>query len=124
MQGKIYANRLSYFKDIEGKDDTGRADRHEGAIGWFQPDQGRFTINELDITGDLAAPVEIQREWFKLQKPVLRTMRPHTGDIDLGSLSDHNIEDLRKTARIASGLPQARQIRGRGEDYSGIYEAD
>ena len=95
MQGKIYANRLSYFKGIEGTDDSGRADRHEGAIGWFQPNQGRFTINEMDITGDLAGPVEIQREWLNYRN-LFCVHAAHTGDIDLRNLSDHDIEHLRK----------------------------
>ena len=77
MQGRVYANRLSYFKDIEGTDDSGRADGHEGIIGWFQPNQGRLTINEIDITGDLAGPIEMQREWFELQKFILRTCGPY-----------------------------------------------
>ena len=76
MQGKVYANRLSYFKDIEGKDDSGRADRHEGVIGWFQPNQGRFTINEMDITGDLAGPVENAEGMVELQKFYSVYMRP------------------------------------------------
>ena len=62
MQGKVYANRLSYFKSIEGTDYSGRADRHEGVIGWFQPSKGRLTINEMDFTGDLSGPIEMQRE--------------------------------------------------------------
>ena len=100
MQGKVYANRLSYFKDIEGKDDSGRADRHEGVIGWFQPSQSRLTINEMDITGDLAGPIEMQREWLNYRN-LFCVHAAHTGDIDLSSLSAHNIEDLRKQLELS-----------------------
>ena len=100
MQGKVYANRLSYFKDIEGRDNSGRADRHEGVIGWFQPNQGRFTINEMDITGDLAGPIEMQREWLNYRN-LFCVHAAHTGDIDMGNLSDHNIEGLRQQLKLS-----------------------
>ena len=100
MQGRVYANRLSYFKDIEGTDDSGRADRHEGVIGWFQPNQGRFTINEMDITGDLAGPIEMQREWLNYRN-LFCVHAAHTGDVDLRDHSTHNIENLKKQLELS-----------------------
>ena len=61
VNGEIFANRLSYFRRIEGTNDFERADRHEGVTGWFQPGLGRLVINGMDITGDLAGPVEMQK---------------------------------------------------------------
>ena len=100
MQGRVYANRLSYFKDIEGTDDSGRADGHEGVIGWFQQNQGRLTINEIDITGDLAGPIEMQREWLNYRN-LFCVHAAHTGDIDLDNLSAHDVEDLRKQLELS-----------------------
>ena len=100
MQGKVYANRLSYFKGVEGTDDSGRADRHEGVIGWFQPNQGRLTINDMDITGDLAGPIEMQREWLNYRH-LFCVHAAHMGDINLGNLSAHNVEDLRKQLELS-----------------------
>ena len=100
IRGNVYASRLSYFKDIEGTDDSGRADRHEGAIGWFQPNQGRLTINEMDITGDLAGPVEMQREWLNYRN-LFCVHAAHTGDIELDNLSSDNVEDLRKQLELS-----------------------
>ncbi len=100
MRGKVYANRISYFKDIEGTDHSGRADRHEGTIGWFQPNQGRLKINEMEITGDLAGPIEMQREWLNYRN-MFCVHAAHTGDIDLGNLSVPNVEDLRRQLELS-----------------------
>ena len=59
LDGNIYANRLSWFKKVEDGDSSGRLDRHEGAVVWHQPDRIHLVINSVDMTPDLAAPVEI-----------------------------------------------------------------
>ena len=100
MEGKVHAKRLSYFKDIEGNDDSGRADRHEGVIGWFQPGHGRLTINQLDMTSDLAGPIEMQREWLNYRN-VFCVYAAHSGDIDLNNLDSDNIEALRRQLQLS-----------------------
>lgn len=39
ISGKVFANRLSYFKELEEEDSANRSDRHEGTVSWYQPDQ-------------------------------------------------------------------------------------
>ena len=36
----------------------------EGTIAWLQPGQGRFELNGIDLTPDLAEPLQIQRSWL------------------------------------------------------------
>jgi hypothetical protein len=66
MKGKLYLNRLSYFKNIEALyDDDGRPDTNEAVAMWWQP--GTFIMNmniprvgSLEITEkDLAAPTSM-----------------------------------------------------------------
>ncbi len=49
LDGKIYANRLSWFRRIEESDDSGRGDKYEGIVGWFQSGRGILTLDGLDI---------------------------------------------------------------------------
>ena len=86
--GKLYANRLSYFKGIEY---SNRGDKHEGAI-LLQPDRTRIKINGRDITGDLAGATEIQMNWTN-NLNVFCMYAAHSGDQDtiaVDSLSDFN----------------------------------
>ena len=100
MEGRVHAKRLSYFKGIESSDDSGRADKHEGVIGWFQPGYGRLTLNGMDFTSDLAGPIEIQRSHLDF-KNVFCVYAAHSGDIDMGNLDHDNIEALRKQLRLS-----------------------
>jgi hypothetical protein len=66
IKGRIFMNRLSYFKKIEALyDDDGRPDTNEAVAMWWQPRGFHMTINNpifgsLDITEkDLAAPTSI-----------------------------------------------------------------
>ncbi len=65
LDGKIYANRLSWFKRTEAEDASGRLDRHEGVVAWHQPDQiTNLVINGWNLTPDLAGPVEMHGDWL------------------------------------------------------------
>lgn len=63
--GKLYANRLSYFQDLEDKCTEGRSDRNEAVAAWLQPEETTIIIqdisgNKFEITkNDLAAPVSM-----------------------------------------------------------------
>lgn len=65
LDGKIHAKRLSWFKQMEDEDASGRLDRHEGAIAWHQPDRiSSLVINGWNLTPDLAGPVEMHWNWL------------------------------------------------------------
>ena len=38
VNGKLFANRLSYFRKLEEEQQANRGDRHEGVVGWHQPE--------------------------------------------------------------------------------------
>ena len=62
---KIYAKRLSWFKQMEAEDASGRLDRHEGVVAWHQPDRiTNLVINGWNLTPDLAGPVEMHCDWL------------------------------------------------------------
>ena len=95
VNGRVYANTLATFKALEGIDDSGRADRHEGTIAWLQPGHGRLEINGMDITDDLAGPTQLQKSWLDYLH-VFCLHAAHSGSLDLAKVSNVNIEELRR----------------------------
>jgi hypothetical protein len=70
MKGKLFLNRLSYFKKIEALyNDDGRPDTNEAVAMWWQPDRVRISMNfpafgRIEITEkDLAAPTCMSFEY-------------------------------------------------------------
>ena len=106
LQGKLFLNSLSYFKEIEGED--GRGDEDEGAIVMPFDDDLIFTltatnpetgeVSEVRITkDDLAAPVSIHPRWYD-HINLLCMYACHTGDFQ--SISEDNINDFKKQLEI------------------------
>ena len=95
VNGKIFANTLATFKRLEGSDDSGRADRHEGTIAWLQPGQGRLEINGMDITDDLAGPMQLQKNWLN-HLHIFCLHAVHSGSLNMANVSNENIEELRQ----------------------------
>ena len=105
IRGNIHAKRLCYFKKLEGEQAAPRTDKHEGVIGWFQPDLGRLEINGMDLTADLAGPIEMQRDWLNYRN-VFCMYAAHSGDLDLASLSSEDMEPLREQLRVPDACRQ------------------
>lgn len=59
MNGRLYANKLSYFQDLEEPDRATRGDPHEGIVAWGQPGVIKIEINGHDLSNDLAAPASL-----------------------------------------------------------------
>ncbi len=59
MNGRLYANKLSYFQSLEEQDHAKRGDKHEGIIAWGQPGIVRIEIDGHDISNDLAGPASL-----------------------------------------------------------------
>ena len=93
--GKFFCNTLSAFKDLEGRDTSGRADRNEGTTAWLQPDQSVLEINDFKFPpADFAGPIQIQKNWLN-HIHLFCIHAAHTGTLDLSNISNENIEDLR-----------------------------
>lgn len=61
VSGKLFMNRLSYFRKIEGDADGNRGDQHEGVLSWLQPNKVVMTIGDIEVRSeDLAAPIMFQ----------------------------------------------------------------
>ena len=94
LAGRIYANRLSYYKAIEDQQDGGRGDPKEGMGAWLQPGRGRLVINEMDMTSDLAGPIELQPNWLN-HLNVFCLYAVHSGDLDPCNPRDWEIDAFR-----------------------------
>ena len=95
VRGKIYANPLNFFRQLEGEDTTGREDPNEGILAWLQPDQIRMVLEGMEITGDLAGPVEVRTHWANF----LNAFCLHTGHskaLDVPDPSSFDIEHIRQ----------------------------
>ena len=99
VDGKLFCNTLSAFKKMEGTDDSGRADRNEGTTLWLQPGEVNLVLNDMDLSNDLAGPLQVQMEWLDYLH--LFCMHAcHTGALDIGDLSNENIEVLRQELMV------------------------
>lgn len=59
LNGKLYANRLAYFRNLEETGRVARGDQHEGIFAWGQPGSIRVEINGHDMSNDLAGPASL-----------------------------------------------------------------
>ncbi len=94
--GKIYANKLSYFRKLEETAEANRGDSNEGVLSWLQPDEIVLEINGR-VIGDLAGPVSVQMNWHG-QLNVFCIYAAHNGN--LKSLNRENITEFKKQLEI------------------------
>ena len=102
VRGQIFANRLSKFKQAEDSKDSnksGRMDRHEGTTTLLQPGKCILKINDMDMSDDLAGPLQIQMNWLN-HLNIFCVHAVHSGELDLASLSNDNVEALRQELTI------------------------
>ncbi|GAB3215651.1 hypothetical protein [Pseudaeromonas pectinilytica] len=96
IKGKLFSNRLSFFRKHEEDESANRGDKHEGVVGWHQPDQIRLEINGRVIT-DLAGPVMTQMNWHD-HLNVFCIYAAHSGEFD--AISEETIEDFKEQISI------------------------
>ena len=99
LDGKIYANRLSWFKRMEAEDASGRLDRHEGAIAWHQPDRVNVVINGWNMTPDLAGPIEMHGNWLNYLN-IYCTYAGRLADVEPEHLPDEIPHEFRSQLAI------------------------
>ena len=96
VRGRVRAGTLSSFKKREERVDL-RMDKNEGTLAWLQPGKVQIVVNDMDMSGDLAGPAQIQPRWLD-HINVFCVHAAHSGDLDLASLS--NIEPLRQELMV------------------------
>lgn len=99
LDGKIYANRLSWFRRIEESDDSGRGDKYEGIVGWFQSGRGVLTLDGVDIMPHIDRPIEIRSNRLDHYNLYCTTYGWVDEDV-LSGLSDDDSEELSNTLMI------------------------
>ncbi|HIF9126688.1 hypothetical protein WAX88_20965 (plasmid) [Photobacterium damselae subsp. damselae] len=98
MKGKLFANRLSFFKKLEEKAEANRGDRHEGVLSWHQKDDIELMINGRLIT-ELAGPVITRMNWHD-HLNIFCVYSGHSGDFN--SVDCDNLSSLKKQLEIPS----------------------
>ena len=88
LNGRLYANKLLYFKSLEERDQNKRGDQHESNIIWGQPGIIRIEINGHDLSNDLAGPVSVSSDYLN----ELNVLCMHAGYIKY--VNGQSIEDL------------------------------
>lgn len=92
MQGKMFVNRLSYFRRLDEDQKANRGDKHEGVVSWVQPENANLRINGRLIT-DLAGPISIQMNWHD-HLNVYCMYAGHSGEFE--SITKENLSDFKK----------------------------
>lgn len=69
LDGQVYFNRLSYFKEIEDEESPARGDRYEGTMEWRQPaDVKSFIVHidgrDFELAPHLSGPIRAQRRFL------------------------------------------------------------
>lgn len=94
--GKLFANRISYFRHLEEEEESNRGDIHDGVVSWFQPDQIKLEINGITLT-DLAGPVSVKMNWHD-HLNIFCIYAAHSGEYK--NLSHENLGDFKKQLEI------------------------
>lgn len=98
LEGKVFAKRLSAFRTQEGEDTTGRIDPDEGTTSWLQGENLKLVLNGMDLSEGL---ITLQIQLDVLSDLHLFCMHAvHSGDVDLETISNDNIEALREAMRV------------------------
>ena len=98
IRGRLYCNRVSWFKSLEAEENSGRADNSEGVVGLFSPEDTSVIIDGQNLSKDLAAPGQIQDRSLD-DYHLFCLYRGHSGDLEPGGLHD-NIDGLKRQLMI------------------------
>lgn len=91
IDGRLYANRLSFSKSLEEGRGINRGDQNEGTIVWGRPGKVKVQINGHDLSNDLAGPARLSSNRLDafnvlcLYAGYMRDDR-HTNTIDIAKL--------------------------------------
>lgn len=98
IKGTLFANRISYFQEIEESESSNRADKSEGIVSWHQPDQITLKLGGC-VLNNLAGPVSIRMNRHNSLN-IFCLFAAHSGEIK--SVNESNIELFKKQLGIPS----------------------
>lgn len=111
LNGKIYMNRLSYFRKIEESSESNRADEKEGLCAFWQPESGVFKVNGHTLT-DFAAPIEMRLN---------HSDNLHVFCLFAGATNASNLSDQSKLSEIKNDLSVSKECAELGDYYVLIH---
>ena len=107
LDGKLYLNRISWFKEQESEDASPRFDSDEGLSAIRMSRDGTITLcpednpaNEITITADhLIGPVRVESNYLSsLSGFCLHAV--HSGNIDIDHISESNMGILQEHLKV------------------------
>ena len=98
LDGYLHCKRLIWFRGAENDYlDDSRADIYEGVSQHMQPQHIQLTINNVDLTRELAGPLTVQFDRFKY----IHLFCMHSGHSgDFTHVSHKNVKNLEKFVKI------------------------
>jgi len=96
VSGKLYANRLSYFRKLDETSSSNRGDKHEAIVGWHQSNQVLVTLNDIPLT-DIVGPMSVQMNWHG-NLNLFCIYAAHTGSYE--AVSSDNLQDFKQQMKI------------------------
>lgn len=112
LDGKIYMNRLSYFRFVDDNSDNNRADQKEGLSGWWQPEQIALEVNGRKMT-NFAAPIEIRSN----KSDNLHVFCLFAGATNIENTVDDNKIATNKTSKVKDDLSVSAECANLGRYY-------
>lgn len=113
LDGKIYINRLSYFRQLEESQEGNRADPKEGLAALWQPNDVIFEVNGHRLT-DFAAPIESR---------TVGSDNLHVFCLFAGATNESNLTDPSKIDVIKQDLKVPEDLANLGTHTVLIYNS-
>lgn len=117
LDGKIYMNRLSYFRFVDDDRDNNRADQKEGLSGWWQPEQIVLEVNGRKIT-NFASPIEMRSN----KNDNLHIFCLFSGTTNIENTVDDNKIAINKISNVKDDLSVSVECENLGGYYVLVHD--
>ena len=94
LDGNLYMNRISYFRNNKKYPNDDKYDANEGIIGWFQPDKMKVFIAGHEIpSSDIIEPIKTKNN--KISNTPIFCLYS-INNRDFGDINANNIKEFQK----------------------------
>jgi hypothetical protein len=102
INGNLFMNRLSFFKNYEEKKENNICDRFEAVTGWYQPSQVSLEIAGIEVpTTDITAPISFQMESHN-NLNIFCMYAVHSNEVKY--ICEENMQAFRESMKINSDI--------------------